>query len=154
MTANPTLATAVDGIYTAIGTALQAQITTGGKLANLATLTRGDSTGIKPPLPALFYYGGRISQPERNTLAGTREVWKMPVYLVSVARGESGSVGATAANNYALNGRATLLASSGLGLDYVRKIESDSVVLAAPHKEDRSIFGAVALVAIEFTASR
>lgn len=154
MTANPTLATAVDGIYTAIGTLLQSEIKAGGKLANLATLSRGDSTGIKPPLPSLFYYGGRLAQPERNTLSGTREVWSMPIFLASVARGESGSTGATTANNYAMNGRATLLASSGLGLDYVRKVESDAITLAAPHKEDRSIFGSVALIKIEFTASR
>lgn len=148
-----TLGASIDAIYSAVGTALQAEIKTGGKLAGLQTLIRGDQGRAQPPLPALIYFGESMTAPAGASLGG-RENWTLPLCMVSLCRGDTGAVGAKAANDYAAAARSTVLAAKPLSLSYVRNIFSGQFRPAQAHKDDRSLFGAVAIVEIEFSATR
>lgn len=148
-----TLALSLDGIFTAINTKLTAEMTTGGKLSGVATLIPTYTGQIKPPLPALAYYGDLMDQPETQTM-GQREVWYLPVYLVAICRGDVALETMNKANTYAAQARATLMASNRLGLDYVTGVTSGQFMPASAHNEDRSTFGAVAHMKIGFTATR
>lgn len=147
-----TLGAALPAIYSAMGTALAAEIKTNGKLVGLATLTRGNIGTLQPPLPAIYYYGGLMQPPE--PIGPAKEHWTLPVFIVAVSRSDTPGPGETAANTYAANARATILATKKLGLTYVTIIESDRFMPAQPYPQDRSLFGAVAGLEIKFTATR
>lgn len=149
-----TLATAIDAILDGMIAELTAANVTGGTLADVVLIARGDRAEPRPDVPAVYVTPEKMRIADREGFRqNLTEWWEMPVTVSAVCQHVTPATGYTNASDLASRARNVLLTqnSSNFDLAYVKGVTSDTFDPAGPWSRNADYYRASAGVVILFT---
>ncbi len=141
---------AIDAITDAINAQLQAEVRTGGLLAGVTSITRGDKARGTPYPPCLWVWTDTAT-PENHSLTRA-ELWEIPVTIVSVVKDSDPEAGYAEATTLAAKARSAILLDRSLGnLPYIQDVRSGRFTPSSPfYRDDKSQCSAAAELLVKF----
>lgn len=140
---------AIEAILDAMVEILDDARTSGGELAEVVAVVRGDRTRPMPKMPALWL----VPEPATNsdTSPGLAESWSMPVRIAALVKSDDPAEAGRDCVKLAARARRLVLGVRRLGLAYVNDVTSTAFDAAARHGDpNRNLFWADATVTVRF----
>jgi len=147
----PTLAGAIDQIYTAMQEVIDTELGEGNELETVKTVVLGDRATPAPRTPALWLFPQAATND--GTTFGLRETWTMPLSIVSLIVNTKPEEGYREANALAAQARKVVLSNRSLALPFVLDVISVGFDPARQNGIDNLIvYSAAAIVAVRFNS--